>query len=113
MDLIKITDCMCINGLPKQEKTNTTETTETKPNWFTRQSYSTITHNTTEEKYLTPHLSNNPKHRAKSYYIDRNTGKIYDKDYLLENEYIPNKTYDNTNDIKWVMFKFKDIIMIR
>lgn len=113
MDLVKITDAMCINGLPKREPTETTENVNRRPSYFTRINYSTIQYNNSGELAINPHLSNNPKHRAKSYYVDRNNGRVYDKQYLVENGYISNSNYTNDNDIKFLSFKYENIIMIR
>lgn len=115
MDLIKIVDCMCINGLPKRKETEQTENVDVRrQSYFTRVNYSTIQYNASGEKAITPHLTNNPKHRAKSYYIDRNSGRLYEKNYLIENGYISssNSNY-NENEIHWVQFKFENIIYIR
>lgn len=115
MDLVKITDCMCINGLPKTERETENANTETptreKP--YFRIDYSKIQYRNSGEIALMPHLSNNPKHRAKSYYVDRNNGRVYDKQYLIDNGYISSATYNNDSDIKWVQFKTENIIMIK
>ncbi len=112
MDLVKIVDCMCINGLPKREP-NTQQNDNRREAYFTRLSYSTIQYLKSGEKAITPHLSNNPKHRAKSYYIDLNTGRLYDKSYLVENGYISSSTSNfNENEIHWLQFKFENIIAI-
>lgn len=114
LDLVKIVDCMCINGLPKREQTEATENQDVRRQaYFTRVNYSTIQYNANGSKAITPHLSNNPKHRAKSYYIDRNSGRVFEKQYLIENGYISNATSNyNDNDIHWVQFKFENIIVL-
>lgn len=111
LDLVKIVDCMCINGLPKREQTeNDNQTDNHRQAYFTRVNYSTIQYNN-GGKAITPHLTDNPKHRAKSYYIDKNTGRVYEKQYLIENGYISSATSNyNDNDIHWLQFKFENII---
>lgn len=115
MDLVKITDCMCINGLPKMPKTEETEPTEsTRPAYFTRINYALIRYNKSGEYAIQPHLSNNPKHRAISYYVDRNSGIRYEKQYLIDNGYISSATSTyQENQPKWLSFKLNNIIYIR
>ena len=115
MDLVKITDCMCINGLPKMPKTEETEeTTSTRPAYFTRINYALIQYNKSGEIAIQPHMSNNPKHKAVSYYIDRNSGIKYDKQYLIDNGYISSATSTyQPNQPKWLSFKLNNIIYIR
>ena len=115
MDLVKITDAMCINGLPKRENENNNEndTENHRPRTFDRINYAMIQYIKSGEFAINPHLSNNPKHRAKSYYVDRNNGRVYDKQYLVENGYISSSTYTNDNDVKFVSFKLDKIIVLK
>lgn len=115
MDLVKITDAMCINGLPKRETENNNENDNEnhRPRTFDRINYAMIQYIKSGEFAINPHLSNNPKHRAKSYYVDRNNGRVYDKQYLVENGYISSSTYTNDNDVKFVSFKLDKIIVLK
>lgn len=113
MDLVKITDCMCINGLPKREPTEEANATQpTRQPSYTRVNYSLVRYN--DGSYaVSTHLSNNPKHRAVTYYLDRNTGRVYEKQYLMENGYISSYQRPHTDGIKWAYFKVENIIYIR
>ena len=84
MDLIKITDNMFIKGL-------------------------TTTINN-EEFCLVAKMTNNIKHKAKHYYIDRNTNTLYEENYLVENRYIskPSRT-----ESQWRKFKSENIILLK
>ena len=115
LDLVKITDCMCINGIAKSIKMKMREGGYNEPSdtTYRRLDYSKKEHIEKGNIYLTPHLSNNPKHRAKSYYVDRNSGRVYDKQYLIENGYISDRKYDDTQEVKWLMFNIENIIMIK
>lgn len=116
MNLVKITDVMCINGLPKREQTENdtdNETENRRPKTFDRINYAMIQYIKSGEFAINPHLSNNPKHRAKSYYVDSNSGRVYDKQWLVENGYISSSTYTNDNDVKFVSFKLDKIIIIK
>ncbi len=84
MDLIKITDSMYIKSA------NTTIVNED----FT----------------LTTKITNNHNHKAKHYYIDRNTNRVYNEDYLVENRYI---SKPNENGSQWRKFKSENIILIK
>lgn len=114
MDLVKITDCMCINGLPKREEE--VETTDnqapTRARNYERINYALIRYENGSYA-ITPHLSNNPKHRVATYYMDRNNGRVYDKQYLIENGYISSYTRPHTDGIKWLQFKVENIIYIK
>ena len=117
MDLVKITDVMCINGLPKREKEEDAETGEEKkrPEYFERLSYSTIQYNKDGSKAITPHLTNNPKHIGKSYYVDKNSKQVYEKQFLVDNGYISASAARprDEEEVKWVNFKYDKIILIK
>jgi hypothetical protein len=116
MDLVKITDVMCINGLPKREEAPSGNGEEKKrPEYFSRLNYSTIQYYKDGSKAITPHLTNNPKHIGKSYYVDKNSKKVYEKQFLIENGYISTSAANTRDDedIKWVSFKFDKIILIK
>ena len=81
MDLIKITDLNCFLGIPRSKKP---KSTTWEPN-FTRIDNVLIQYANGDIAIST---QANKRIKGKSYYVDRNTGRVYDKQYLLDNEYI-------------------------
>ena len=94
MSIIKITDVNCVLGKPKYNKTtNTTETTTTRKPSFERIEINGIKnlfikYIKSQEIAISTQVNKAKQFKGKSYYIDQNTGRVYDKHYLMENGYI-------------------------
>lgn len=115
MDLIKITDINCMLGKPKKKQTETTETTENavqREPIFTRLDNVLIQYNKSGEIAI---MTQPNKHfKAKSYYVDKNSGRVYDKQYLKENGYISSsEPQRNDNETQFIAFKTNSIIYIK
>ena len=106
MDIVKITDCMCVCGKPSNVEHN--------ENALHRENYRRLDYNTIElangEKHITTQLTKNIKHKVAHYYIDLNSGRVYEEDYLVENRYI-SKPSNNPSNIR--RFKTHQIILIK
>ena len=113
MDLVKITDINCMLGKPKKKTTETTNTenaTHREPT-FTRLDNVFIQYNNGDVAIMT---QPNKHFKAKSYYVDKNTGRVYDKQYLKDNGYISSsESARNENETIFMCFKANSIIYIK
>ena len=123
LDLVKITDIMVVMGKHKKEE-NTAQNEAVNGNEVTNNNrviwFESVSDNKGRNFYLSRHIENgteyfrgqttkNRKHVAKSYYVDRNSGLVFEKEYLIENRII-SSARSNASD--YIQFNLENIISI-
>lgn len=114
LDLVKITDIMVVMGKHKKEETEEVKE-NTRPIWFKHnqdakgRDFYLIENLNNGTEYFQAQTTKNKKHIAKTYYVDKNTNIVYEKDYLVENKFISSAKSNGTD---YIQFNLENIISL-